>query len=83
MKLPGKWVFDARPTGNFARSEGMALEVRHIAHYYRAELLVEEPQPSVAKHTWYSGMWCHRATEEDAIAAVEQLAIAAEIVEPR
>ena len=83
MKLPGKWTFDGRPTGNFARSEGMVLEVRHIGNYYRAELLAEEPQPSVSKHTWIEGVWCHRNTEEEAITAVERLAIAAGIVEPR
>lgn len=84
MKLPTKWTFDSRPVCNFARTLGMSLEVRHVdGRYYRAELLIEDPQPSVSKRSWIEGVWCHRSTEAEAIAAVEQLAIAAGIVEPR
>jgi hypothetical protein len=84
MKLPSEWKFDHRPVCDFADADGVALEVRHVAgNYYRAEFLVKDADAATTKRSWTDGVWCHRATRQEAIDAVEQLATEAGIVERR
>jgi len=80
MKLPKQWIFEERANMKFASPEkhdGLALEVRKIGNYYRAELLVASKTPNCG--SWLCGFWFHHENEQEAIAQVEVLAVAAGI----
>lgn len=81
MKLPKQWTFDERGSSKFASPEkhdGLALEVRKIGNYYRAELLVTNKE-TTRFGSWLCGFWFHSENENEAIAQVESLAVAAGI----
>mgnify|MGYP001567992752 FL=1 len=69
-----EWKFDeahSRPDFAFAPpslNNGLSIEVRAIANYWRAEILLNSPK------RWSHGVWAHEDTRDQAIASAEAAA---------
>jgi len=69
-----EWKFDeahSRPDFAFAPPSlngGLSIEVRAIANYWRAEILINDAK------RWAHGVWAHEDTRKQAIAAAEAAA---------
>jgi hypothetical protein len=81
-RLPETWRFDVHATLKHAPANlhnGIYLEVYPVANYHRACLRIDD----AGTKRWAVGLWVHSDSEAEAIAAVEELAVKAGVVEPR